>query len=568
MISRAVAGARKKGVGLLGRRALSENVIVKSRFEMPWASPDKRELTLSLPQYLLETIPDTGDDKTALVDGTDVSKEYGFSALKRSTMSFAASLQHLGIGHGDVVGILSPNDINYFTAFHGIGLTGAASTTINPTYTEEEIDYQLGVTEAKAVIVHPSQLEKVAPIVTKRKLLVISLGNEVPNIAGKGLVMGELLKDSVSLDSLPHISPDSIMTIPFSSGTTGKPKGVMLTHNNLVCNTMQSMVLEGNNLKNGGVLSIPLPFFHIYGMMVGLCVPIAARAKTVLMPQFDLQKYLEIIQEHKVTRSAIVPPIILALAKHPMVDNYDLSSLKGIMSGAAPLGSEIQKQCAQRLGCVVKQAWGMTEISPCGAITPDEECGDIDFILGKSGLLAPLTEAKIVDVENGEDLPSTSEGELMIRGPQVMKGYFKNEEATKNTIRPDGWMHTGDIAKFDQDGWLIITDRSKELIKYKGLQVAPAELEAIVGSMKAVKDCVVIPVLDDEAGELPRAYVVKQDDEESQKLTAGEVVEFVQSKVAQHKRLRGGVRFTNEIPKSASGKILRRVQIQLDRAEN
>lgn len=567
MFRKILVGAKRRGGSPLGHRALSDNVIVKSRFKMPWSSPDKPELTKSLPQYLLETVPDSGLDSTALVDGTDASKEYSFSGLKQSTTSLAASLLHLGVGHGDVVGILSPNNINYFTAFHGVGLTGAASTTINPTYTEEEIEYQLGITESKCIIVHPSQLDKIAPIVKKRKLLVITLGDEAPDIEGGGLMIGDLLKDTVSLESLPKVSPESLMTIPFSSGTTGKPKGVMLTHKNLVCNTMQSMVLEGNNLKNDGVLLIPLPFFHIYGMMVGLCVPVAARAKTVLMPQFDLEKYLEIIQLHKVTRSAIVPPIILGLAKHPVVDNYDLSSLKGIMSGAAPLGSEIQKQCAQRLGCIVKQAWGMTEISPCGAITPDEECGDIDFILGKSGLLAPMTEAKIVDTENGEDLPFTSEGELMIRGPQVMKGYFKNEEATKNTIRPDGWMHTGDIAKFDRDGWLIITDRSKELIKYKGLQVAPAELEALIGSMKSVKDCVVIPVLDDEAGELPRAYVVKQDDEESQKLTAGEVAEYVKSKVAQHKRLRGGVKFTNEIPKSASGKILRRVQIQIDRGE-
>lgn len=300
-------------------------------------------------------------------------------------------------------------------------------------------------------------------------------------------------------------------------------------------------------------------------MMVGLCVPVFARAKTILMPQFDLQKYLEIIQDHKVTRSAVVPPIVLGLAKHPMVDDYDLSSLKALMSGAAPLGSEVQKQCAERLGCVVKQAWGMTEISPCGAITPDSECGDIDFILGKSGLLAPLTEAKIVDTETGVDMDYKEEGELLIRGPQVMLGYYKNEKATNETIIENGWMRTGDIAKFDDDGWLYITDRSKELIKYKGLQVAPAELEALVGSMKSVKDVVVIPVLDDIAGELPRAYVVKQDDVESQKLTAEDVVEFIHSKVSQHKRLRGGVIFTNEIPKSASGKILRRVQIQIDR---
>jgi 4-coumarate--CoA ligase len=172
------------------------------------------------------------------------------------------------------------------------------------------------------------------------------------------------------------------------------------------------------------------------------------------------------------------------------------------MGGAAPLGSEVQKQCAKRLGCIVKQAWGMTELSPCGAITPDEECGDIDTITGKSGLLAPLTEAKIVDSENGEDLPFTSEGELMIRGPQVMKGYYKNEEATKNTIRSDGWMHTGDIAKFDQDGWLIITEL-KELIKVKGLQVAPSELEDLIRRHPGVNDVAVVGVPDDRAGELP-----------------------------------------------------------------
>ena len=222
MIRRALHGAgakTRRSMGFLDRRALSNNVVVKSRYEMPWSSPDKPELTKSLPQYLLEAVPDTGLDSTALIDGTDVSKAYSFSELKKSTTSMAASLLQMGIGVGDVIGILSPNDINYFTAFHGVGLTGAASTTINPTYTEEEIEYQLDITEAKGIIVHPSQLEKVAPIVKKRKLFVISLGNEVPNIEGGGYMIRDLLKDSISLDSLPTVSPDSLMTIPFSSGS-------------------------------------------------------------------------------------------------------------------------------------------------------------------------------------------------------------------------------------------------------------------------------------------------------------------------------------------------------------
>ena len=237
------------------------------------------------------------------------------------------------------------------------------------------------------------------------------------------------------------------------------------------------------------------------------------------------------------------------------------------MSGAAPLGAEVQAAAASRLKCIVKQAWGMTETSPCGAITPDSEISSIEFIKGKSGLLAPSTEGKIVDPVTGADLPLGSEGELLVRGPQIMKGYFENEASTQATLRPDGWLHTGDIAKFDSEGWLYITDRSKELIKYKGFQVPPAELEALILTMPQVKDVVVIPVLDDAAGEVPRAYVVKQDSAPSD-FCADDVIEYVHARVAPYKRLRGGVRFADSVPKSPSGKLLRRVQIQIDRNNN
>ena len=349
-------------------------------------------------------------------------------------------------------------------------------------------------------------------------------------------------------------------------------KGVMLSHRNLIANVLQCMPYEGDYIKpkvkndwstRGSVL-VPLPFFHIYGMVAGMCDPLNAGGELILMPQFDLQKYLEIVQKYRVTRSYVVPPIILALAKHPIVSNYDLKSLECLMSGAAPLGSDVQAMAAKRLNCLVKQAWGMTELSPAGTLTPDHLVKKVEDILGKSGILVAGTEAKIVDPLSGTDLPYDEEGELLIRGPQVMKGYFNNIEATNATIRKDGWLHTGDIGKFDDNGWLIITDRCKELIKYKGFQVPPAELESIILGIPSVKDCVVIPVLDDEAGELPRAYVVKSDNSNNN-ITEQDIIKHVEKLVAPHKRLRGGVIFTDVIPKSASGKLLRRVQIQIDR---
>jgi 4-coumarate--CoA ligase len=289
-------------------------------------------------------------------------------------------------------------------------------------------------------------------------------------------------------------------------------------------------------------------------------------SKTVYMAAFDLLQFLELVQNHKVQRAHLVPPIILGLAKHPAVSNYDISSLKVINSAAAPLGAEIQTLCSSRLGCTVKQGWGMTELSPAGTVIPDHLSHRMDLIQGSCGMLVPGTEAKIVDPDTRVDLNYDQDGEICIRGPQVMKGYFQNKEATDQMIDSDGWLHTGDVGHFNDDGFMFITDRCKELIKYKGYQVAPAELEALINSMEGVKDCVVIPVADLDAGELPRAYVVKQDDINGKKLTEQAVEAFVQSKVAPHKRLRGGVRFTDIIPKSPSGKILRRIQRDIDRA--
>ncbi len=293
-----------------------------------------------------------------------------------------------------------------------------------------------------------------------------------------------------------------------------------------------------------------LPFFHIYGMQVLMNLSLACGATVVTMPRFDLEQALTIIQNSKVTRFFAVPPIVLALAKHPLVDQFDLSSLKQVFSGAAPLGAELAAEAAARVGCEVVQGFGMTELSPVSHCTVVG-----DFRPGTSGVTVPNTETRLVDPESGEDRGVGVEGELWVRGPQVMKGYLNNAEATRITIDEDGWLHTGDIAVVDEFGHVSIVDRLKELIKYKGFQVPPAELEALLLSHPKIADVAVIGVADEEAGEVPKAFVVPVPGSE---LTVDEVQAHVAQHVASYKQVRL-VEFVETIPKSASGKILRRM---------
>jgi acyl-CoA synthetase (AMP-forming)/AMP-acid ligase II len=269
----------------------------------------------------------------------------------------------------------------------------------------------------------------------------------------------------------------------------------------------------------------------------------------VTLPRFDLGQFLATMEYHKVTRAYVVPPIVLALAKHPAVDNFDLSSLKVIMSGAAPLGAELSEACATRLGCLVMQGYGLTETSPVTHINEESEKGNKP---GSIGPPVPNTEAKIVDPESGDERRPNEHGEVWIRGPQVMRGYLNNDAATAATIDGDGWLRTGDVGYVDEDGYFFLVDRLKELIKYKGYQVAPAELEALLVSHPAVADAAVVPASDEEAGEVPRAFIVL-----NQPATADELMGYVAERVAPYKKIRH-VEFVDEIPKSASGKILRR----------
>ena len=292
-----------------------------------------------------------------------------------------------------------------------------------------------------------------------------------------------------------------------------------------------------------------LPFFHISGMQVLMNLMIARGATVITVPRFDLEQALTLIQTHRVTQLFVVPPIVLALAKHPLVDQYDLSSLRMVTSGAAPLGAEVALEAAARIDCEVVQAYGMTELSPISHCTPPG-----GFRPGSSGVTVSNTQIRIVD-ENGEDRGLDEDGELWIRGPQVMKGYLNNPTATATTIDDDGWLHTGDVARVDADGHVFIVDRVKELIKYKGFQVPPAELEALLLTHPAVADSAVIGIPDDEAGELPKAFIVLKPGAEA---TADDLQSFIKEQVASYKQIRI-VTFVDDIPKSASGKILRRL---------
>ena len=357
------------------------------------------------------------------------------------------------------------------------------------------------------------------------------------------LVGGDAYEGHAPVDAADHVA-----ILPYSSGTTGNPKGVMLTHRNLVANLVQggSMVAADSD----DVVIAVLPFFHVYGLQILLNFNIRVGATTVSLPRFDLEQFLRTMQDHGVTRAYLVPPIVLALAKHPLVDQYDLSKLKSIVSGAAPLSTELANEVTDRIGAEILQGYGLTETSPATHVAL-EGCGKPGCVGG----VVPSSECRVVDVSTGEDVEHGESGEIWVRGPHIMKGYLNNPQATAETIDDDGWLHTGDIGYMDDDGDFYIVDRLKELIKYKGFQVPPAELEGLLLSHPAVADSAVIPVPDEEAGEIPKAFVVLKPGAEA---TAGELQDFIAGQVASFKQIRE-LEFIDAIPKAISGKILRRV---------
>ncbi|VAW37388.1 Long-chain-fatty-acid--CoA ligase [hydrothermal vent metagenome] len=521
-------------------------------FKSPY--PDVQIPDVSLTEFVLNRAKTFGD-KPALIDGPS-GRTITYAQLGGAIRLVASSLAKRGFGKGDVFAIYSPNIPEYAVAFHAVILLGGIVTTVNPLYTADELAHQLNGAGAKYLLTISLFLENAKTAVAQTAVEEIFTFDPVDDATP----FASLLQSDGALPEISINPAEDIAVLPYSSGTTGLPKGVMLTHRNIVANLVQADGIVGIDIMNeDDIIMGILPFFHIYGMVVIMNMSLERGATIVTMPRFDMVQFLELVQKHKVTRVNLVPPILVGLAKHPIVDQYDLSSLVELFSGAAPLGTALADEVKTRLGCRVVQGYGLTETSPVTHVY-NSSMAESDK-LSSVGPALPNTEVMVIDVATGKPLGRNENGEIWMRGPQVMKGYLNNPEATAATIDEDGWLHSGDIGYIDDEGFFYVVDRLKELIKYKGFQVAPAELEALLLSHPAIADVAVIPSPDEEAGEVPKAFVVLKGE-----ATAEEIMAWVAERVSPQKKVRR-LEFVDEVPKSLSGKILRRILVEKERAK-
>lgn len=506
---------------------------------------------IPITEYVLRRAEELGE-KPALIDGP-TGRTYTYRQLPGLIKRLAAGLAAHGLRKGDVFAIYTPNLPEYVLAFHAVASLGATTTMVPPLFTDEEIIKQLRDSGAKFLLTIPQLLGKAREVAQAsgiRKVFVIG--------EAEGAVSFASLLDNVDPETPVHIAPqEDVAALPYSSGTTGFPKGVMLTHWNLVAMLCQLEASEG--FSQDDTLVCVVPMYHLYGLHVVVNQGLSQGATIVTLPRYDLDQFLQALEQYKVTIAPLVPPLVLALARAPQLGRHDLSALRLIHCGAATLADNIAQACTVRLGCPIRYGYGLTEVSP---LSHASLANPRKHKPGSVGYCLPNTECKIVDYTNGAELGADQQGEICVRGPQVMKGYLGNPEATAEMIDAEGWLRTGDVGYCDTEGRLFVVDRIKELIKTNGRQVAPAELEAILLSHASIADAAVIPAPDEKAGEVPKAFVVLRD--EANDTIGEEIMDFVAGRVAPYKRIRS-VEFVSEIPKSPAGKILRRVLVERER---
>jgi acyl-CoA synthetase (AMP-forming)/AMP-acid ligase II len=484
----------------------------------------------------------------ALIDGP-TGYAVSYATLASRVERVAAGLAARGFGSGDVLALWAPNVPQWAGVALGAMAAGGTVTGINPASTGRELGAQLADSGASVLVTVPALVPAALAASGDGGREVIVLGEA----EGATPILDLIGDDAPAPEAATE--PDAVALLPYSSGTTGLPKGVMLTHSNLTASVRQ--VRSGLRMTGGDTTLAVAPFFHIMGFMVSLAMPLASGATVVTMPRFELERFFALVQEHRVTVLAVPPPVMAALARHPMADRYDLSSLELIVSGGAPLGAALQRAVAGRFPhAAVGQAWGMTETS-VGATMPDREFGTVP---GSVGRVMPNTELRVVEPEGGSDLGPGERGELWVRGPQVMAGYLDRPEATAGIIDADDWLKTGDLGYVDSDGNVFVVDRLKDLIKVSAYAVAPAELEALLLTHPGVADAAVFGRPDERYGEVPVAAVVRRGEVDGEELVA-----WVAERVAPHKKVRE-VLFVEAIPRTPSGKLLRRLLVERQEA--
>ena len=521
-------------------------------FKSPY--PDIEIPDVSVASFILEHAQRFGA-QPALIDGR-TGHSLTYDQLVAAVDRTAAGLCARGFRKGDVFAIHCSNAPEYAVAFLAIAILGGIATMVSPLFNEAELTVQLKDSGARYL------LTEAALVAT-----AVAAGRAV-NVR-EVFVLGEsdAADDATSFSALQNhegrapsveINPrEDIVALPYSSGTTGWPKGVMLTHYNLVA--MLCQMETAAVLHSGDRVVCVVPSYHVYGFHVVVNLALRAGATVVSLPRFDLEEFLSVLQDYEINIVPVVPPIVLALAQTPLLDRFDLSKLETLHCGAAPLSVEVASTACERLNARIRYGYGVTELSPLSHLTYSD--GNEADKPASAGYCLPNTTCKIVGVETRVELGPGEEGEVCVRGPQVMKGYLGQPQATAELIDDEGWVHTGDIGYADADGALFIVDRLKELIKYKGRQVAPAELEAVLLSHPAIADAAVLPSPDEKAGEVPIAFVVLKGP-----ATPSEIMDYVAARVAPYKKIRR-VEFIDQIPKSPAGKILRRVLAQRVRQE-
>ncbi|XP_011688625.1 PREDICTED: 4-coumarate--CoA ligase 1-like [Wasmannia auropunctata] len=513
---------------------------------------------VSMAEVILNKLRENGD-RVYAIDGP-TGNRMTYRDLLQKSVKFTKFLQKYGIKMGDRIGIATENRLNWLIPVYASYYIGAIVAPYNPMYTEYELQHILNIAKPRIVFVSQRTENLFAKILPKLswKMELIELDDQ--SLTTNVRTLTNILNNEPDVDYMKY-KPAAIddpsrhpLVVLCSSGTTGLPKGVTLPHKNLMAFLTKISKPENADTRSGDRILILVPFYHGYGVGM-LLLSLFANCTCIIMPAFEPQLFLTLVQEYKITHLPLVPPILTFLAKHPLVDSYDFCSVRELICGAAPLAKEIVTAVKTRISIkCIRNIYGMTELSLVNNMSRRDD-DDEEFENPGCGRIFPGFLCKVINLETKETLEAGQVGEICYFGEQVMAGYWNNPEMTRQIIDQDGWLHTGDIGYFDNKEKLHVIDRAKDLIKYKGYQVSPSEIETVLLSHPAVKDAAVAAKPDERSGEIPVAFVVNQP---GATITAQDLQEFVKLKLSPQKWLRGGVHFVDVIPKNPAGKILRR----------